>query len=330
MADKNSGAKKPADKKGGLGRGIGSLLPDATARTSSPIDAFFGGAAPAATAAAPSTANLVSVPGLTLLEIKLDDITPNSKQPRAEFEEEAMSELSHSIREFGVLEPIVVRSLPATPGKYELIMGERRWRASRLAGKTTIPAVVRETADENMLRDALLENLHRANLNALEEASAYQQLMSDFGITQEELSQKIGRSRPQISNTIRLLQLPDAIKLKVAGGALSAGQARAILGAKDQARMTYWADQAIKQNLTVRNLEEQIAIDGGGAAKRGGSVKFGTKQHGLDELAKRLGDSLDTRATIKLGKKNGEIKIQFVSLEDLFRIFDKLGVDRQL
>jgi ParB family chromosome partitioning protein len=241
-----------------------------------------------------------------------------------------MSELSHSIREFGVLEPIVVRSMPGQPGKYELIMGERRWRASRLAGKDSIPAVVRETADENMLRDALLENLHRANLNALEEASAYQQLMADFGITQEELSKKIGRSRPQISNTIRLLQLPDAIKLKLAGGAISAGQARAILGAKNEERMKYWADQAIKQNLTVRNLEEQIAIDGGGAAKRPGKVTFGTKQNGLDELAKRLGDALDTKASIKLGKKSGEIKVQFVSLEDLFRIFDKLGVDRKL
>ncbi len=324
MADKKNDAKKTPDKKGGLGRGIGSLLPDAS-KTSSPIDVFFGGA----TSAAPVT-QLMTVPGLTLLEIKLEDITPNSKQPRNEFEEEAMSELSHSIRDFGVLEPIVVRSLPGATGKYELIMGERRWRASRLAGKTTIPAVVRETADENMLRDALLENLHRANLNALEEASAYQQLMADFGITQEELSKKIGRSRPQISNTIRLLQLPDAIKLKVAGGALSAGQARAILGARNEERMAYWADQAIKQNLTVRNLEEQIAIDGGGASKRAGKVTFGTKQHGLDELAKRLGDSLDTKATIKLGKKAGEIKIQFVSLEDLFRIFDKLGVDRKL
>lgn len=317
--------KKPAEKKGGLGRGIGSLLPTANATSSaSAIDVFFGGAN-----AAPN-APLLAVPGLSLLELKLDDITPNSRQPRSEFEQEAMSELSHSIREFGVLEPIVVRSMPGTSGKYELIMGERRWRASRIAGKETIPAVVRETADENMLRDALLENLHRANLNALEEASAYQQLMADFGITQDELSKKIGRSRPQISNTIRLLQLPDPIKLKVAGGALSAGQARAILGSTNEDRMLYWADQAIKQNLTVRNLEEAIAVDGGGANKRAGKVSFGTKQTGMDELAKRLGDKLDTRATIKLGKKNGEIKIQFVSLEDLFRILDKIGVDRQL
>ena len=315
-------ADKKPEKKGGLGRGIGSLIPDAKNASSSPIDVFFGGSTPQAT-------NLVAVPGLTLLEIKLDDITPNSKQPRNEFEEAAMSELSHSIREFGVLEPIVVRSMPGTPGKYELIMGERRWRASRLAGKETIPAVVRETADENMLRDALLENLHRANLNALEEASAYQQLMADFGITQEQLSQKIGRSRPQISNTIRLLQLPDPIKLKVAGGSLSAGQARAILGATNEERMIFWADQAVKQNLTVRNLEEQIAVDGGGSNKRPGKVKLG-KQPGLDELAKRLGDSLDTRAKIKLGKTAGEIKIQFVSMEDLFRIFDKLGIDRKL
>lgn len=313
-----------ADKKGGLGRGIGALIPDMKPDAGRPIDVFFGGIPEG------GSQPLVSVPGLTLLELKLDDIVPNSKQPRSEFEQEAMDELSHSIREFGVLEPIVVRSKPGAPGTYELIMGERRWRASRLAGKETIPAVVRETADENMLRDALLENLHRSNLNALEEASAYQQLMADFGITQEELSKKIGRSRPQISNTIRLLMLPDSIKLKVAGGALSAGQARAILSAKNDDRMVYWADQAIKQNLTVRNLEEQIAIDLGASGVKKGKLSLGTKQTGLDELSKRLGDALDTKASIKLGKKSGEIKIQFVSMQDLFRIFDKLGVNREL
>ena len=202
-----------------------------------------------------------------------------------------MDELVHSIREFGVLQPIVVRSLPNENNKFELIMGERRWRASRLAGKTTIPVVVRETANENMLRDALLENLHRSDLNPLEEASAYQQLMADFGITQDALSAKIGRSRPQISNTIRLLNLPGAVQLKVAGGALSAGQARAILAAKSDERMQHWANKAINENLTVRQLEEQIAIDTDGVAKKKGKTKAGSKTAALDELAQLLGCS---------------------------------------
>ncbi|MEN9749777.1 MAG: hypothetical protein RL149_855, partial [Actinomycetota bacterium] len=215
-----------ADKKGGLGRGIGALIPTAPAETSRPSDIFFGGGTPANT---PAAADLVPVPGMSFRELDLDAIIPNHNQPRTEFNQVDMDELVHSIREFGVLQPIVVRSHPNEKGKFELIMGERRWRASRLAGKDTIPVIVRETANENMLRDALLENLHRSNLNPLEEASAYQQLMADFGITQDALSAKIGRSRPQISNTIRLLNLPGSVQLKVAGGALSAGQARAIL-----------------------------------------------------------------------------------------------------
>jgi ParB family chromosome partitioning protein len=241
-----------------------------------------------------------------------------------------MEELVHSIREFGVLQPIVVRSLPNESGKYELIMGERRWRASRLAGKTNIPVVIRETSDENMLRDALLENLHRSDLNPLEEASAYQQLMSDFGITQDQLSEKIGRSRPQISNTIRLLNLPKAIQLKVAGGALSAGQARAILSAKTEERMQHWANKAINENLTVRNLEEQIAIDVEGSKPKGGTIKPGGRQDALKELAQRLGDALDTRAQIKLTAKKGEIKIEFATMADLFRILDKFGIERNI
>jgi ParB family chromosome partitioning protein len=240
-----------------------------------------------------------------------------------------MDELVHSIREFGVLQPIVVRSHPNEKGKFELIMGERRWRASRLAGKDTIPVIVRETANENMLRDALLENLHRSNLNPLEEASAYQQLMADFGITQDALSAKIGRSRPQISNTIRLLNLPGSVQLKVAGGALSAGQARAILSAKNDERMQHWANKAINENLTVRQLEEMIAIDTDGVKKKG-SVRAGSKTAALDELAQKLGDALDTRAKIKLGKKSGEIKIEFATMGDLFRILDKFGIERNL
>lgn len=316
-----------ADKKGGLGRGIGALIPTAPAETARPSDIFFGGGTPTKTPAAES--NLVAVPGMSFIELDLDAIVPNHVQPRTEFNQADMDELVHSIREFGVLQPIVVRSLPNENGKYELIMGERRWRASKLAGKTTIPVVVRETANENMLRDALLENLHRSNLNPLEEASAYQQLMADFGITQDALSAKIGRSRPQISNTIRLLNLPGSVQLKVAGGALSAGQARAILAAKNEERMQHWANKAINENLTVRQLEEQIAIDTDGVKKKG-TVRPGSKTSALDELAQKLGDALDTRAKIKLGKKNGEIKIEFATMADLFRILDKFGIDRNI
>ncbi len=316
-----------ADKKGGLGRGIGALIPTAPAETSRPSDIFFGGGKPANT---PAETELVPVPGMTFRELDLDAIVPNHNQPRTDFNQADMDELVHSIREFGVLQPIVVRSLPNEKDKFELIMGERRWRASRLAGKTTIPVVVRETANENMLRDALLENLHRSNLNPLEEASAYQQLMADFAITQEALSAKIGRSRPQISNTIRLLNLPGSVQLKVAGGALSAGQARAILSAKNEERMQHWANKAISENLTVRQLEEQIAIDVEGVAKKKGTTRPGSKTAALDELAQLLGDALDTRAKIKLGKKNGEIKIEFATMGDLFRILDKFGIKRNL
>jgi ParB family chromosome partitioning protein len=313
-----------ANKKGGLGRGIGALIPTPEAGAARPVDVFFGGATPKV-----EGQNLVQVPGASFAVLDLDQIQPNHNQPRTEFEPAAMEELVHSIREFGVLQPIVVRSLPNESGKYELIMGERRWRASRLAGKTNIPVVIRETSDENMLRDALLENLHRSDLNP-EEASAYQQLMADFGITQEVLSAKIGRSRPQISNTIRLLTLPKAIQLKVAGGALSAGQARAILAAKTEERMQHWANKAINENLTVRNLEEQIAIDVEGAKPKGGTIKPGGRQDALKELAQRLGDALDTKAHIKLTAKKGEIKIEFATMQDLFRILDKFGIERNL
>jgi ParB family chromosome partitioning protein len=314
-----------ASKKGGLGRGIGALIPTPEPGAARPVDVFFGGTSPK-----DENLALVQVPGASFAVLDLDQIQPNHNQPRTEFEPAAMEELVHSIREFGVLQPIVVRSLPNESGKYELIMGERRWRASRLAGKTNIPVVIRETSDENMLRDALLENLHRSDLNPLEEASAYQQLMSDFGITQDQLSAKIGRSRPQISNTIRLLNLPKAIQLKVAGGALSAGQARAILSAKTEERMQHWANKAINENLTVRNLEEQIAIDVEGSKPKGGTIKPGGRQDALKELAQRLGDALDTRAQIKLTAKKGEIKIEFATMADLFRILDKFGIERNI
>ncbi|MDA2980806.1 MAG: ParB/RepB/Spo0J family partition protein, partial [Actinomycetota bacterium] len=209
-----------AQKRTGLGRGIGALIPGAPTTGERPVDVFFPSAS--------ETANLVSIPGASLAALSPAAIRPNPQQPRKEFHQEELNELIHSVTEFGVLQPIVVRPLakPEGPIRYELIMGERRLRAATAAGLATIPAVVRETEDDAMLRDALLENLHRANLNALEEASAYQQLLSDFGITQDELATKLGRSRPQVTNTLRLLRLPADVQKKVAAGVLSAGHAR--------------------------------------------------------------------------------------------------------
>ncbi|MDO9063472.1 MAG: ParB/RepB/Spo0J family partition protein, partial [Microbacterium sp.] len=235
-----------APKRGGLGRGIGALIPTSE-DPERPVDVFFG-----------SDTDLVAVPGARLAEIELTDIVPNAQQPRKEFRDAELQELVVSVREFGVLQPIVVRPRAgAAPGEpqYELIMGERRFRASGLAGLERIPAVVKDTADEAMLRDALLENIHRAQLNPLEEASAYKQLLEDFGITQEQLAERIGRSRPQIANTIRLLRLPEGIQGKVAAGVLTAGHARAILSVGDEDGMRRLADKIVNEDLSVRAAE---------------------------------------------------------------------------
>ena len=231
-------------KRTGLGRGIGALIPvqdDVSAPR--PVDVFFPRGIVVEADASPE---LVAVPGARLAHLNPNDIMPNRAQPRTIFDEDDLAELVHSIREVGVLQPIVVRPLPDEPGKYELVMGERRLRATKEVGLDVIPAVVRDTADIDMLRDALLENLHRAQLNPLEEASAYQQLLADFGITQEELALRIGRSRPQITNTLRLLKLPEPVQLRVAAGVLSAGHARAILSVGDLAGMLRLADKIVE------------------------------------------------------------------------------------
>ena len=253
-----------ATKRTGLGRGIGALIPtgDDTPRATRPVDVFFpdsDSAAPTAVAVveqAATTEGLLAVPGARLARLNPDDIVPNAHQPRSVFDPDDLAELVHSVREFGVLQPIVVRPHPDQPGKYELVMGERRLRATKAAGLDTIPAVVKDTANEAMLRDALLENLHRSQLNPLEEASAYQQLLADFGITQEELASRIGRSRPQISNTLRLLKLPEPVQLRVAAGVLSAGHARAILASGDDPEaMQRFADKIVNEDLSVRAAE---------------------------------------------------------------------------
>lgn len=269
---------------------------------------------------------LQEVPGAQLTQLEVTDIVPNRAQPRQDFDEEALAELTHSVREFGVFQPVVVRPIDETvdgAARYELIMGERRLRASKRAGLTHIPAIVRSTEDEHMLRDALLENLHRAELNPLEEASAYQQLMSDFGITQEQLATRIGRSRPQISNTIRLLRLPEPVQARVAAGVLSAGHARAILSLDgDVDAMQKLADKIINEGLSVRGAE--------GAANESPKRKLpkpraGGRQSQLDEIAERLGDRLDTRVSVKLGAKKGQITIDFATIGDLGRILKELN-----
>lgn len=306
-----------APRRTGLGRGIGALIPTSE-DPDRPVDVFFGG-----------EDDLVAVPGARLAEIDLTDIVPNSQQPRKEFRDAELQELVVSVREFGVLQPIVVRPRAgAAEGEpqYELIMGERRLRASKLAGLERIPAVVKDTADEAMLRDALLENIHRAQLNPMEEASAYKQLLEDFGITQEQLADRIGRSRPQITNTIRLLRLPESIQSKVAAGVLSAGHARAILSVSDEEAMRRLADKIVNEDLSVRAAEATAGMLAP-AKPKAAKPSAGKRQEHLGELAERLGDKLDTRVKIALGSSKGTITIDFATVADLRRILTELGVD---
>jgi len=305
----------------GLGRGIGALIPTVDDSTAArPVDVFFPeGRLPAE--------ELVTVPGARLANLSPDDIVPNAQQPRVEFREEELAELVHSIREIGVLQPIVVRPLVgATPGgpQFELIMGERRLRATKQLGLDSIPAVIKNTADEDMLRDALLENLHRANLNALEEASAYQQLLSDFGITQDELAERIGRSRPQITNTLRLLKLPASVQKRVASGVLSAGHARAILAAGEIDAMERLSDKIVNEDLSVRAAE---AAAGETSTRKRTRPTAGRRNDQLNEIGERLGDHLDTRVKVTLGATRGSIVIDFASMVDLNRILGQMGLD---
>jgi ParB family transcriptional regulator, chromosome partitioning protein len=313
-----------APKRTGLGRGIGALIPTGgegseRSTTERPVDVFFS---------AEPSADLVTVPGARLASLDPADIVPNAQQPRTEFDQELLDELVVSVREFGVLQPIVVRPRPdAAPGeaRYELIMGERRLRATKIAGLTTIPAIVRDTADEAMLRDALLENLHRAQLNAIEEASAYQQLLQDFGITQEQLATRIGRSRPQITNTLRLLRLPEPIQRRVASGVLSAGHARAILSAGEPTAMQKLADKIVNEDLSVRAAEAVVSVAKPESASKPAKPTKGRRQGQLDEIAERLGDRLDTRVRIALGATKGTMTIEFATIGDLNRILGELG-----
>ena len=315
--------------KRGLGRGLGALIPSEPdpAETDEstpdgapskptkgrPRDVFFE------SSGTKDEVDLVPVPGARFVELDPTEVTPNPHQPREVFDEEAMAELVGSIKEIGVLQPIVVRPKPGGTG-YELIMGERRLRASKEAGLTKIPAIVRDTVDNDMLRDALVENLHRSQLNPLEEAAAYQQLLDDFGITHEQLAERISRSRPQISNTLRLLRLPPLVQRRVAAGVLSAGHARALLGLSDPADMETLAQRIVAEGLSVRGTEEAVTLGVDKPKAPRGSVRAGGRTGALDDLGSRLGDHLDTRVKVKLGKARGAITIDFASVEDLNRI----------
>jgi ParB family transcriptional regulator, chromosome partitioning protein len=310
--------------RGGLGRGLGALIPT-TAPAAPPArePAMAELAEPDTQETSPS---LSPVPGARFAELAVDGIVPNPKQPRTVFDEEALDELKSSIEEVGYLQPIVVREI--SPQKYELVMGERRWRAAQALGHQVIPAIIRDTRDDAMLRDALLENIHRANLNPLEEAAAYQQLLDEFGATHEELARRIGRSRPQISNTIRLLNLPAPVQRRVAAGVLSAGHARALLAMEQGDQQEALATRIVAEGLSVRATEELVALAVADGAAKPAAAKRRAKPHApaLNDLAERLSDRFDTRVRVDIGRSKGKITIEFATVDDLERIVGIIGV----
>ena len=284
-------------RKGGLGRGLDALIPQSVIPTE------------IKTSSGVITANRD--------EIELNNISANPKQPRTNFDEDQLTELALSIKEVGLLQPPVVRSLGN--GKYQLIMGERRFRAAKLAGLKTIPVIIRQTSDDQLLREAIVENIHRSQLNPLEEAAAYQQLLNDFNYTHDELAVKLSKSRPVITNTMRLLNLPVSVQRRVAAGVISAGHARALLSLTDEKEIENLANRIVAEGLTVRAVEEIVAS--GGAKVKTGSVRSGKiLAPKLKQISDDLADHLDTRVSVELGKKKGKIVIEFATIEDLERI----------
>lgn len=296
--------------------------PDSTGGSATERASAAEAGPPSAPTVADGGHDLVAVPGAEFAELDLNSIHANRKQPRVEFNEDELAELVHSIREIGVLQPVVVR--PSQEGgqeSYELVMGERRWRASREAGLDRIPAIIRSTLDDDLLRDALLENLHRSALNPLEEAAAYQQLLDDFGCSHDELAGRLGRSRPQISNTLRLMKLPPLVQRRVAAGVLSAGHARALLGLDNAAEMEKLAQRIVAEGLSVRSTEEIVALNSGlRRTTKAAPSRDGARHERLDYLATSLSDRLDTNVKITLGAKKGRVSIEFASVDDLNRI----------
>ncbi|MFD5266785.1 ParB/RepB/Spo0J family partition protein [Streptomyces sp. NPDC058335] len=344
-----------SDRRRGLGRGLGALIPAApTERT--PAQTAVGGVTSTSSASVPvlttdrgvAAAKVATLPpvsreteepsanggadvpappmGVHFAELPLDSITPNPRQPREVFDEDALQELITSIKEVGLLQPVVVRQ--TGPARYELIMGERRWRACREAGLEAIPAIVRATDDEKLLLDALLENLHRAQLNPLEEAAAYDQLLKDFNCTHDQLADRIGRSRPQVSNTLRLLRLSPAVQRRVAAGVLSAGHARALLSVDDSEEQDRLAHRIVAEGLSVRAVEEIVTLMGSRPQtpqRAKGPRAGGRVSPALSDLASRLSDRFETRVKVDLGQKKGKITVEFASMEDLERILDSLA-----
>ncbi|MFE7114365.1 ParB/RepB/Spo0J family partition protein [Streptomyces sp. NPDC057654] len=346
-----------SDRRRGLGRGLGALIPPAPTASDSPAvgaGATSPSAVPVLTqergVAAAKVAKLAKrsvsreteepppvektpaaptageVAGATFAELPLEDIAPNPRQPRSDFNEEALAELVTSVREVGLLQPVVVRQV--SPGKYELIMGERRYKACSEAGMEKIPAIIRATDDEKLLLDALLENLHRAQLNPLEEAAAYDQLLKDFSCTHDELADRIGRSRPQVSNTLRLLKLPPSVQSRVAAGVLSSGHARALLSVEDPEEQQRLAKRIVAEGLSVRSIEEIVKDLGSrpsSSTKAKGPRAGARVSPALTDLATRLSDRFETRVKVDLGQKKGKIVVEFASIDDLERILGELA-----
>jgi ParB family chromosome partitioning protein len=290
-----------ADARRGLGRGLGALI--AGGRPEDDPQAVY-------------------------LEVDPDQVRPNPRQPRSVFDDDALAELADSIRQIGLLQPIVVRRVAAESTPFELVAGERRWRAARLAGLERIPAIVRGTDDDALLRDALVENLHRVQLNPLEEAAAYAQLLADFGGTQEDLAQRLGRSRPQVANTLRLLNLPTGVQRRVAAGVLTAGHARALLALDDPASMEALADRVVAEGLSVRSVEEIVAMGAPTPARRKRTATNPEVSAVVAELAELIGDHLDTRVRVegvRTARSRGRVVIDVADLADLRRIAERLA-----
>lgn len=340
------------ERRRGLGRGLGALLPTGPypadrgadgGVTTSPVDVLIPErvqpgpgwpehvdvsgpeSKPAAAATVPTDVRQLDEPAASseayFAEVPLDSIAANPRQPRQHFDEEALEELVHSIRQVGLLQPVVLR--PLGNERFELVMGERRWRAAQRAGLSLLPAIVRPTAAADRLRDALLENLHRSDLTPLEEAAAYDQLLEDFSCTHEELATRLGRSRPQITNTLRLLKLSPQVQRRVAAGVLSAGHARALLALPDEERQDLLAQRIVAEGLSVRAVEELVAVGGETPAtrrRRGARLTA----PGLDDISQRLADRFETRVSVELGRRRGKIVVEFASLDDLDRILGLL------
>ncbi|MBK8470658.1 MAG: ParB/RepB/Spo0J family partition protein [Actinomycetales bacterium] len=354
---------KEKEKRRALGRGLGALIPTGPSGgvdRDSPVDVFFGGGVDRPDSEvglaerndqSPEALSvdggglLRPVPGATFAEIPVAAIRPNPRQPRTVFDDDEMAELIRSVAEIGLLQPIVVRPVEPTEPvediddsekpddvsngqvRYELVMGERRWRAAQAAGLDSVPAIIKSTHDDDLLRDALLENLHRSQLNALEEAAAYRQLLDDFGCTQDELASRIGRSRPQVTNTLRLLRLPPLVQRRVAAGVLSAGHARALLGLADGASIERLAHRVVAEGLSVRSVEEIVAM-GAQQPKASRAPRPGQRTAQLDDYAARLSDRFDTRVQVTLGQRKGKVVVEFASVGDLQRILAVMGVER--